>query len=411
VNEDASKKPREKEARMRRHLVMAVALVALALAVLNTFLFRGQDASSARQADGSQLLLSRLEDRLNRLETRMRDTLAQLEGAAAAPISSEAAESAQGGERIPSNLPEEIVRLRSQVSALSYRIQALEQDPLNRGYTYIGSENPALRLEGINALRRIAQFDPATREAIRGLLDDPSVQVRREATDALGDLGDKEAAPLMAQMLSDADPGVRWEAIDSFADWGYKEAAPLIARMLGDSDANVRREALVALGTLGAGESSSSIAQLLSDPADQVREQAADVLGRLKARESTAVLLQSLNDPSDQVRGEAIASLGEIGAVEALPYLQDMYQRNPGRQGIRLVTAMRALGDEAPFRQEVQRLSQVALSSDDARTRSQAIQTLSWFAREESRDVFTRALQDPSERVRQEAERALRRRR
>ena len=135
------------------------------------------------------------------------------------------------------------------------------------------------------------------------------------------------------------------------------------------------------------------------------------MLGRLKARDGTTALLQVLNDSNNEVQGEAIASLGEIGAVEALPYLRDMYERNPGRNLIRLVTAMRSLGDQAPFQQEVQRLSQVAMSSDDVRARTQAVQTLSWFAREESQDVFTRALQDPSERVRREAERALRGRR
>jgi len=375
------------------------------------FFFRREDTTSDREAEGSEVWLSKLENRLAQLEMRLNDALAQFDGFSSPPASYQVAKSPEGEQEGASDLPGEIVRLRSQISAFSYRIQALEEDPVKRGYTYLGSENPALRLEGINALRRIAQFDPAAREAIRDMLNDPSERVRREATDALGDLGDKEAAPLMAQMLSDADPGVRREAIDSFADWGHKEAAPLIAQMLGDADANVRREAIVALGTLGAGESSASIAQLLSDPSDQVREQAADVLGRLKARDGTTALLQALNDSNNEVRGEAIASLGEIGAVEALPYLRDIYQRDPGRQLIRLVTAMRSLGDEQPFQQEVQRLSGVALSSDDVRARSQAVQMLSWFARGESRDVFTQALEDPSERVRREAERALRRRR
>ena len=395
---------------MTRHLVWVVALAAFVVAMVNMFSFRREDISSHQEAEGSGIQLSELNDRLDRLEMRLNDALTHLEGFSSPPASRQEAVSPQGGEQAGPNLSGEIVRLRSQISAFSYRLQALEQDPVNRGYTYLGSENPALRLEGINALRRIAQFDPATREAIRSMLNDPSERVRREAADALGDLGDKESAPLMAQMLNDADPGVRREAIDSFADWGHKEAAPLIAQMLGDPDANVRREAVVALGTLGAAEASPTIAQLLSDSSDQVREQAADVLGRLKAREGTAALLQVLNDSNDEVRGEAIASLGEIGAVEALPYLRDMYDRSPGRHLIRLVGALRALGDEEPFRQEVQRLSQVALSSDDTRARGRAVQMLSWFAREEARDVFTRALEDPSDRVRREAERALRRR-
>ncbi len=396
---------------MKRHLVTVMALIALVLAAVGILLPRGEDAPQETKTYGFGPVSARLEDRLTRLEARLDQVVGQIteHERASSPASLEGSESAEGGQVEASGLPALISTLRSQVSALSYRIQALEEDPVNRGYTYLGSENPALRLEGINALRRIARFDPASRQAIRDMLSDPNERVRREATDALGDLGDKEAAPFMAQMLSDPDAGVRREAIDSFADWGQKEASPLIAQMLGDSDENVRREALVALGTLGAGEAGSEIAQLLSDPSERVREQAADVLGRLKSREGSSALLQALNDPNNEVRGEAIASLGEIGAVEALPYLRDMYQRDPGRNRIRLVMAMRTLGDQAPFQQEVQRLSQVATASDDARARSEAVRTLSWFAREQSEAVFTNALQDPSERVRREAERALRR--
>jgi HEAT repeat protein len=211
-------------------------------------------------------------------------------------------------------------------------------------------------------------------------------------------------------LLSDPDAGVRWEAIDSFADWGYREAAPLITQMLKDPEANVRREAIVALGTLRAGEAGAEIAQLLSDSSEQVRREAADVLGRLRAREGTTALLRALSDSNENVRGEAIASLGEVGAVEAIPYLREIYENNPGRNLVRVVGALRTLGDEQPFRQEVDRLSQVALSGGDGRARGRAVQMLSWFARDEAREVFTRLLKDPDGGVRREAERALRRR-
>ncbi len=395
---------------MRKYLVLVVAVVALVLAAVNTFFLGGEDTASQSKAEDSEVRLSELENHLGQLEMRLNDAQAQFDGLSSAPASNESTENIEVPKEGASDLPGEISRLHSLMRDLFYRIQALEQDPINRGYTFLNSENVRLRLEGINALRRLGQFDPATREAIRNMLQDPSERVRREAADALGDLGDKDAAPLMAQMLNDPDAGVRREAIDSFADWGQKESAPLIAQMLNDPDANVRREAMVALGTLGARQASSEIAQLLSDSSDGVREQAADVLGRLKATEGTAALLQALDDSNDRVRGEAIASLGEVGAVEAVPYLRDMYERSPGGHTIRLVRALRALGDEEPFQREVQRLSEVALSSDDVRTRGRAVQMLSSFARNEAKDVFTRALEDTSGSVRREAQRALRRR-
>ncbi|MBN1461689.1 MAG: HEAT repeat domain-containing protein, partial [Armatimonadetes bacterium] len=106
--------------------------------------------------------------------------------------------------------------------------------------------------------------------------------------------------------------------------------------------------------------------------------------------------------------GQAIAALGEIGAREAAAQLRQLYDIDPGRHRIRLIRALQQLGDEAPLRQEIGRLSETALGSADARARRQAVQTLSWLAREQAQETFRRALEDPDEAVRREAERALR---
>lgn len=395
---------------MKEHLVLVVAVAALVLAVVSLLVPRPRSTEPASKATDWQEGVQQLENRLGRLELRLNDVERDIPVGSSSAGSSEGETNAGATPETVAGLTAALTRLGSRLDDLTYRIQGLEEDPINRGYAYINSESPQLRLEGITALKRVAQFDATARESIRNMLYDTNPRVRMEAVDALGDLGDRDAAPLMGQMLSDADPNVRREAIDSFADWGHKESSALISQMLSDPDANVRREAVTALGTLGASEAGSSLGQLLSDSSASVRQQAADVLGRLKARNASPALIQALGDSNANVRGEAIASLGEIGATEAIPYLRDMYQRDAGRDRIRLVTALRSLGDEQPYRQEVQRLSNDALSSNDARARARAIQTLSWLARDQAQDIFNRALQDENDRVRQEAQRALRRR-
>jgi HEAT repeat protein len=86
-----------------------------------------------------------------------------------------------------------------------------------------------------------------------------------------------------------------------------------------------------------------------------------------------------------------------------------MYNQDPGRHRFRLVWALKNLGDNQPFQQEISRMSKAALEGADEGARREAIRTLSWFARDQARDVFQQALQDPSERVRREAQRALER--
>jgi hypothetical protein len=74
---------------------------------------------------------------------------------------------------------------------------------------------------------------------------------------------------------------------------------------------------------------------------------------------------------------------------------------------MRLVIALKALGDEAPLQKEVQRLSQMVEKSADAGARRQAIRELAMLARDSSQQVFSQALLDPNPMVRREAERAL----
>jgi len=55
---------------MRKHLVSAVALAAFVHAAFNMFFFRGEDTTSHREAEDSEVWLSKLENRLGQLETR-----------------------------------------------------------------------------------------------------------------------------------------------------------------------------------------------------------------------------------------------------------------------------------------------------------------------------------------------------
>ncbi|MGQ9592023.1 MAG: HEAT repeat domain-containing protein [Planctomycetota bacterium] len=269
-----------------------------------------------------------------------------------------------------------LAQVLSRLDDLERRVRGLEEDPIQRGFTFLQSQNAELRRQGIRTLGRIARSDPQALAAIRQMLQDPDAETRRVALETLAGVGDKESASLVAGLLADQNPAVR-------------------------------RGAVEALGRLGAASAGADIAWLLKDPDAGVRERAADVLGRLKAKEGAEFLMEALKDPNDEVRGQAIASLGEIGAKEAIPLLRELFAKDPGRQRFRVINALKALGDTEAFREEVRRISAVALGAEDERARREALRTLGWVARDASRDVFRRALEDPSERVREEARRAL----
>jgi len=269
--------------------------------------------------------------------------------------------------------------LESQISTLGERIQGLEQDPVRRGFAFLASENPELRREGVNILRQVARFDPEARAAIRKLLHDTNARVREQAAQVLGNISDKEATPDLMELVA-------------------------------DSEAAVRRRAVLGLTRLEARDASPALTErLTSDQDERVRAAAADGLGKLKSTQAAGALLEALKDPSENVRAEAIASLGEVGAREAAPVLRALYDTDPGPNRIRLVLALKALGDEAPTLQETQRLTQVLQKDADPGIRRQAIRELATIARDSAQQVFAQALLDSSPIVRREAERALER--
>lgn len=366
---------------MSRYVVATALALSLILVGLLFIVLNKDGEPHNRRGSDLVFTLGRLEERLDQLEEKMD----RLPGTAAAvPASADAmggavpAVSGNDGDGSASKAPqgEQATAMAARLEELMYRVRTLEEDPINRGYSYLGSENPELRFQGLQQLRRLARFDPAAREAIRDMLGDPSNKVRREAIDALGDMRDKEALPAIMGMLTDADE-------------------------------SIRRESVQALGKIGSDESGAAITDMLADASQRVREEAADWLGKMHYRDASQQLIKILNDKDEEVRGEAIASLGEIGAKEAAPILREIYDSNPGRHTMRLVHSLKNLGDPEPYKQEVAKYSKTALDNENPRSRSQAIRMLSWMARKDSQEIFKKALEDPSSYVRREAQRAL----
>ena len=357
-----------------RSLLLAVsgALFVLAAACIGYQIGIGREAlfGNPQSLGDLQATLERLDQRMRRIE----DAPGSKGGDGGAAPDAIPGDDAKGTEN---GTKKTLAALESQISTLGERIQGLEQDPVRRGFAFLASENPELRREGVNILRQVARFDPEARAAIRKLLHDTNARVREQAAQVLGNISDKEAAPDLMELLA-------------------------------DSEAAVRRRAVLGLTRLEARDASPALTErLTSDQDERVRVAAADGLGKLGSTQAAGALLVALKDPSENVRAEAIASLGEVGAREAAPVLRALYDTDPGPNRIRLVLALKALGDEAPTLQETQRLTQLFQKDADPDIRRQAIRELATIARDSAQQVFTQALLDSSPLVRREAERAL----
>ncbi len=267
--------------------------------------------------------------------------------------------------------------LATRVSALRTRIEALESDPIDRGFRYLDSDSAKLRAEGVKALEELARSDPEALAAIRDMMNDPSEDVR-------------------------------WWSVDTLADIGNKESIPHLMNMLNDPSARVQQEVIHSLGRLGANDAGPEIANFLNSDNPETRAKAADAIGKMKYAGATDALLASLGDQNGRVRSEAIWSLAETGAKTAVPSLRKIYNENPGDQRYTLVRCLRTLGDNEPFNAEFKRLSSQALESEDHNQRTEAIRSLTYFAKSEAKSVFQQLQKDPNKRVRDHANWALR---
>jgi HEAT repeat protein len=114
--------------------------------------------------------------------------------------------------------------------------------------------DPNLRREAVEILRSLLTQSPPL-GAFMGALEDPVVDVRLAAVNALGSLGGRArpAAQALIRLLADDSPQVRAAAARALATLGAPspEVVPPLQKLLGDRDPAVQAAAREALGRLG----------------------------------------------------------------------------------------------------------------------------------------------------------------
>jgi HEAT repeat protein len=167
----------------------------------------------------------------------------------------------------------------------------------------------------------------------------------------------RDLAPSVVKLLGSPSPETRIRAIELLAAIGEKDAGPRIAALLSDPESGVRSAALSAVGRLRV-PCAARVAALLDDADGQIRQEAAQTLVVLGAKDQVAALREALRGQQDPfVLARLVDALGQLGGpVEAvLPYVSS---RNPTLRGSAIV----ALGNLGAI-QETDRIARL-LDSD-----------------------------------------------
>jgi HEAT repeat protein len=150
------------------------------------------------------------------------------------------------------------------------------------------------------------------------------LQVVRQAAvvEALGDRGDRAAAPAALALAESNDAAVRRAAVRALARLGDASAVPTLLKAAVQAD--LAPGAKVALVALPGREADSAILAAAGRGEAQARAVAIEVLGRRRVAAAIALLLGAGDDPNDAVRRAALEALGETAGLPELPRLVEL---------------------------------------------------------------------------------------
>jgi HEAT repeat protein/small nuclear ribonucleoprotein (snRNP)-like protein len=195
---------------------------------------------------------------------------------------------------------------------------------------------------GDEAARALSRMGEPGFNALRTLIKDTSILVRRRAAFGLGELSTDPAWAALSEMLKDPDRGVRAVAVTGLRSTKFSE---LIILMLKDEDAEVRADAAFMLGRMREHKAVRNLKTLLYDKRSFVRAQAADALCSIGGGEALQHLANASQDANLNVRENAAYALGETGDSLAVQPLISLLHDKMTSVRIAAVSALAQIKD------------------------------------------------------------------
>lgn len=156
------------------------------------------------------------------------------------------------------------------------------------------------------------------RRHLLAALNKPGVLVRAVAVRSLARMPrSEETDRALLDALKDEATEVRLEAVRSLGATGKAEAVPVLVAMYDGADAAFRREILKSLGAIGGKEATRFLLERLGDDSWLARRESLAALARHAASVPAGRLVKLLADPVDAIVEAAIPALAETGSAEA----------------------------------------------------------------------------------------------
>lgn len=169
-------------------------------------------------------------------------------------------------------------------------------------------ENAGLRNAAAEILIKLGS---AVLPVLTRAADTPDPDVRKFILDIMGDIGDRQATPLLLHLLqSDVETNVRAAAAENLGKIGDASAVPVMVSALSSPDLLVQFSLLDALGRIGRATPVAGLVGLGEN--SLLRKPLFDALGQIGDKSAVAPLVAGLHDPMRNVREAAILALQRL---------------------------------------------------------------------------------------------------
>ena len=218
------------------------------------------------------------------------------------------------------------------VPAIPFVIPILgETEPVSRQIAPARFESTSIDKEAIKLLVKLGQ--PAVDPLIHALNDKHS-GVRKNAAEALGEIGDTRAIdPLMTTLLEDDDGTVRKCAAEALGRIGDSRSLKALTIALRDRKSKVQESAgeavQVIINNLKTKHELTTLHVSLKSRETVVRRMASKALSELKDPLSVDSLIEALNDNDSQVQRNVVGALKGIGKPAVVPLSAFLRDDNP----------------------------------------------------------------------------------
>lgn len=160
------------------------------------------------------------------------------------------------------------------------------------------------------------------------LLYNNSPEIREAGVRGLGMLSDERAIPKLTAALNDEFSKVRRAAVKALSVFKKAGVEEAVRVSLMDGVSEVRIEAVQALARIGNKDSASALIPFLNEPDPWLRSQIVEALGEIGGDETPDALAGMLNDPYPIVKVAAIRSLGRLRVKSAVAPLERLLTEN-----------------------------------------------------------------------------------